>query len=104
MLGGILLALVDEVGLYLDPPAHAIAVCMDERSQIVASARVRLLGRRSMGGDCQQPTETDTLLLQHVAVGKPGTHHDRQLPKDGSAVRSSQPGTPPRTAAVRWPA
>ena len=43
-----------------------------------------------MASDRQQPTETDTLLLKHIAVAKPCTNHDRQLPKDGSAVKASQ--------------
>jgi hypothetical protein len=52
--------------------------------------RPTMLCRRPMASDRQQPTETDTLLVKHVAVGKPCTHHDRQLPKDGSAVKASQ--------------
>jgi hypothetical protein len=43
-----------------------------------------------MASGRQQPTETDTLLVKHVAVGKPCPHHDQQVTEDGSAVKASQ--------------
>jgi hypothetical protein len=42
-----------------------------------------------MASGRQQPTETDTLLVKHVAVGK-CPDHGRQVTEDGSAVKASQ--------------
>jgi transposase len=48
----------DVVGLYLDPPAHAIVVCVDERSQGQALPRTQPVRRWRLAGSSGPPTTT----------------------------------------------
>ncbi len=65
--------LVDVVGLYLNPPEHAIVLCVDEKTQIQA------LDRMQKG--------------LPIYPGRLGTRtHDYNMPRHHHAVRRAQRG------------
>jgi hypothetical protein len=62
--------LVDIVGLYLDPPAHAVVLSLDEKSQIQALDRTQP-GLPIKPGRCQTMTHDYKRPRHHHLVRRP---------------------------------
>lgn len=53
----------DIVGLYLNPPDHALVLCVDEKSQIQALNRTQPVLPMGLVGTKIAPPETDVLWM-----------------------------------------
>ena len=74
--------LEDIVGLYLNPPEHALVLCADEKSQIQALDRTQpglpmKKGRSGTMTDDHKRNGTTTLFAALDAAGRPGHFHLR---------------------------
>jgi hypothetical protein len=58
----------DVVGLYLEPPAHAIVLCVDEKSQIQALERTQPVRRWRRAGSSGAPTTTSGTTTLFAAL------------------------------------
>jgi len=98
----------DVVGLYLDPPAHAIVVGVDEKSQIQALERTQPV-RSVAPGRIERRTHDDvrhgtTTLLPHwrwPPVGSP-TPATRAIAMTSSWISSSSSPRPTHAGSCMW--
>ena len=57
----------DVVGLYVDPPAHAIVLCVDEKSQIQALDRTQPGLPLRKGRAARSPTTTSAMAQRRCS-------------------------------------
>jgi hypothetical protein len=94
----------DVVGLYLDPPAHAIVVCVDEKSQIQALERTQPVRPVAPG---RAERRTHDYLRHGIRLPGPGRRPDPRQARPLEILSSGPPTRIPPAAVAgvgcaRW--